>query len=340
MADSRTNSTVFDAVTNLVSGKQPEFTVIGGDVCVSGAYSAWQSEFFRPNALTLISHVPFFFATGNHEGWATNAMAFTRAPVSASNSQDYFSFDYGDVHILVLDTEVSYAPGSQQYLFAQNDLAASTRTWNIVACHKPAYCSGGHGEDAGMKTMTTNIFEPAGVDLVIAGHSHFYQHNLVHNLHHLVVGTAGAPQYVPTTASYTLRSVQDYNYAIFDVTPSTLSITVYNSSDSVLDTLRFSKPSTDVDEHGEVPTDFRLMQNYPNPFNPSTTIRYGLPHASFVTMTVYNTLSQQEAQLVNEEQQTGYHDVVFHGNGLASGVYFYRMQAGDFVASKKFLLLK
>jgi hypothetical protein len=90
----------------------------------------------------------------------------------------------------------------------------------------------------------------------------------------------------------------------------------------------------------EIPTVFSLSQNYPNPFNPSTTFHYGLPHTSFVTLIIYNTLGQQVAQLVNEQQQAGFHDVMFRGDGLASGMYLYRLQAGDFVASKKLLLLK
>ncbi|HCV44442.1 MAG TPA: hypothetical protein DGH68_13220 [Bacteroidetes bacterium] len=90
----------------------------------------------------------------------------------------------------------------------------------------------------------------------------------------------------------------------------------------------------------EIPAVFSLLQNYPNPFNPSTIISYGLPHTSFVTLTVLNTLGQQIAQLVNEQQQAGSHDVVFRGDGLASGVYFYRIQTGEFVASRKLLLLK
>ena len=89
-----------------------------------------------------------------------------------------------------------------------------------------------------------------------------------------------------------------------------------------------------------LPYEFVLHQNYPNPFNPSTNIGYELPTASQVTVVVYNTLGQQVALLVNEQQQAGYHDVVLRGDGLASGVYFYRIQAGDFVASKKLLLLK
>jgi hypothetical protein len=88
------------------------------------------------------------------------------------------------------------------------------------------------------------------------------------------------------------------------------------------------------------PASYALDQNYPNPFNPTTTIRYELPQASFVTLTVYNTLGQQVAHLVNQQQQAGYHEVVFRDDALASGVYFYRIQAGGFVASKKLLLLK
>jgi hypothetical protein len=83
-----------------------------------------------------------------------------------------------------------------------------------------------------------------------------------------------------------------------------------------------------------------LDQNYPNPFNPSTTIRYGLPSMAHVTLSIFNTLGQQVATLVNETQDAGYHDARFDASGLASGVYFYRMQAGNFIQAKKLLLLR
>ena len=88
------------------------------------------------------------------------------------------------------------------------------------------------------------------------------------------------------------------------------------------------------------PYEFSLSQNYPNPFNPSTTIRYGLPTRSHVTLTVFSTLGQQVAQLVNGDMQAGYHEVEFDGKNLSSGVYFYRIQAGEFVATKRLLLLQ
>ncbi len=99
-------------------------------------------------------------------------------------------------------------------------------------------------------------------------------------------------------------------------------------------------PVTSVGIIGEPPGTFGLQQNYPNPFNPSTTIRYALPHASFVTLTVYNTVGQGVAQLVNEPQQAGYHEAVFRGDGLASGVYFYTLRAAGFVQTRKLVLVR
>jgi hypothetical protein len=85
---------------------------------------------------------------------------------------------------------------------------------------------------------------------------------------------------------------------------------------------------------------FELLQNYPNPFNPSTTIRYGLPARTHVLLTVYNTIGQQVAILQDGEQDAGYHEVRFNASGLASGTYFYRIQAGDFSQVKRLLLLR
>jgi hypothetical protein len=90
----------------------------------------------------------------------------------------------------------------------------------------------------------------------------------------------------------------------------------------------------------EIPTVFSLVQNFPNPFNPITTIDYGLPKQSAVRLEVYNTLGQRVALLVDEMKQAGYHSEKFDGANLASGVYLYRLQAGDFVQTKKLLILR
>jgi hypothetical protein len=89
-----------------------------------------------------------------------------------------------------------------------------------------------------------------------------------------------------------------------------------------------------------MPVSFQLDQNYPNPFNPSTVISYKLPISSLVTIKVYDVLGREVQTLVNERQAAGNHSVTFNASSLPSGVYFYRLQAGNYSAAKKVLLLK
>jgi hypothetical protein len=91
---------------------------------------------------------------------------------------------------------------------------------------------------------------------------------------------------------------------------------------------------------GEIPAHFTLKQNYPNPFNPSTNIIFELPKSSVVRLSVFDILGREVSVLVNERKDAGVHQVKFDGLNLASGVYFYRLQAGDFVQSKKLMILK
>ncbi len=85
---------------------------------------------------------------------------------------------------------------------------------------------------------------------------------------------------------------------------------------------------------------FSLSQNYPNPFNPSTIIRYSIPKTGLVTLKVYDILGREVTTLVNENKTPGNYSVTFNGNNLSSGIYFYRISAGRYSETKKFILLK
>ena len=89
-----------------------------------------------------------------------------------------------------------------------------------------------------------------------------------------------------------------------------------------------------------IPDKFELSQNYPNPFNPVTNLEFGISNLEFVTLKIYDVLGRELVTLVNEIKEPGYHKLKFDAGNLASGVYFYRMEAGDFVAVKKFVLMK
>ncbi|MDZ7400234.1 MAG: ScyD/ScyE family protein [candidate division KSB1 bacterium] len=119
-----------------------------------------------------------------------------------------------------------------------------------------------------------------------------------------------------------------------------LFITTF-ADDNILKVTDIPITTTDVptNEHS-LPTGFELSQNYPNPFNPTTVIRYTIPSSSFVSLKVFDMLGKEVANLMSEEQSSGVHSVEFDANGLASGIYFYQLKAGNFAVTKKMLIQK
>jgi hypothetical protein len=99
-------------------------------------------------------------------------------------------------------------------------------------------------------------------------------------------------------------------------------------------------PVTSVESPVVIPASYSLDQNYPNPFNPSTTIRFGLPAESDVTLKIFNTLGQEVATLATGVMKAGVHSVTFDATNLSTGIYFYQIRAGEFTSLKKMLLIK
>ncbi len=90
----------------------------------------------------------------------------------------------------------------------------------------------------------------------------------------------------------------------------------------------------------DIPNEFELYQNYPNPFNPSTQIKYNVPEEAKVQLIVYNLLGQKVAELVNENRSPGRYTVTWDASSQSSGIYMYRLVAGDQVFTKKMMLIK
>jgi hypothetical protein len=97
---------------------------------------------------------------------------------------------------------------------------------------------------------------------------------------------------------------------------------------------------TPVDDHTYIPASFTLEQNYPNPFNPITNIRYSVAQSGLVRLIVYDILGRQIRTLINERQGAGLHSVPFDAGNLPSGIYFYRITAGNFSQTRKMVILK
>ena len=105
-------------------------------------------------------------------------------------------------------------------------------------------------------------------------------------------------------------------------------------------TIKYSQPTGIEQLSSNTPDQFRLFQNYPNPFNPSTKIRFDVSKSSYIKLVVYDALGRVVAIPVNEDLNAGVYEAEFDGSELSSGVYFYRIQAGEFVETRKMLLLK
>ena len=114
--------------------------------------------------------------------------------------------------------------------------------------------------------------------------------------------------------------------------------TLYITSGNSVYRIRLAEASGIGETGDNLPGGFDLYPNYPNPFNPSTTIRFALPHRTSMTLALFNSLGQRIATLLDGDQVAGVHDLRFDGSRLASGMYFYRLQAGDFVRARRLVL--
>lgn len=165
---------------------------------------------------------------------------------------------------------------------------------------------------------------------------------------------AGSAEFGETSGGYT-QFIMNLDYTGGSGQPAAQAIivfTIWPSSESqtdsltvgsyfLIDDLEFDNVSNISEGNfGDSPKSYHLTQNYPNPFNPSTTIEYDLPKASNVSIEVYNTSGQKITTLLNKKMAAGNHEVEFNAANLSSGVYFYRIQAGEFHDVKKMILLR
>ncbi len=149
-----------------------------------------------------------------------------------------------------------------------------------------------------------------------------------------------ADNYTPVTipVTYINEEIPDLGVILIQVTDQNLSPAA-SGSYAEIDDLSFST-LTDVNDESAAVKDFSLEQNFPNPFNPSTRINYQIAKENFVTLKVYDIIGNEVAALVNNQQPAGKYSVDFNSANLPSGVYLYRLQAGNYIQTRKMTLIK
>jgi len=139
--------------------------------------------------------LPFQSCMGNHEGSGKLFVKYFPYPFV---EQRYWSFDYGAVHIVIFDQYLEDSTGMKQQLdWLKDDLATKTKPWKFICLHEPGWSSGGHGNNKYIQTTIQPLCEQYGVQIVFAGHNHYYAHAVVNNVHHITTGGGGAPLHEP-----------------------------------------------------------------------------------------------------------------------------------------------
>jgi hypothetical protein len=228
------------------------------------------------------------------------------------------------------------------YTFQNNENVAQ-HTKNIVKAY--AYIFGKDTVSISWNLFDYPLMFSSEPDNAVTPNSAYTYQPLVFNFY------KDSLNYQLTIAPYWL-SISNQTGLLTGIAPSiegdtvvTLQVTdKHGDLDTQSYTLHISNSITEVKGHPAIPTEFYLSQNYPNPFNPSTIINFKIPEASFVTLKIYDILGREVTTLVHEEKPAGTYNVKFYASsingGLSSGIYFYRLTAGNFSNVKKMLLLK
>lgn len=163
----------------------------------------------------LFRHIPFFPASGNHDYETANGAPF-RAVFALPGNETWYSYDWGRIHFVALDTEASY---SKQAEWLDADLAATTLPWKVVYFHRPPYSSGPHGSDMSLRSALEPIFERHRVQLVLTGHDHDYERmKPQRGIQYIVTGGGGVGTRSVGASSFTAFSEAVIHYVYVEST--------------------------------------------------------------------------------------------------------------------------
>jgi len=251
------NSSSQIPVRDLMVAAQPDFVVSVGDmVYPNGGGQYFDSKFFVPYA-DLLRRVMIWPSVGNHDDQADSGESWRDAFITPANNpardEDYYSFDAGNAHFVVLESNDPMAPGGAQARFLDQDLTASEALWKFVVFHHTIYSSGvHHGSALTIRANILPLLDEHHVDLVLMGHEHNYERT--HPMRgDQVVGEGQGPVYVTTggggaslfdvgTSDFTAYSESAFHFVRITVDQGTLHGEMIRDDGVVRDTFTLTKP--------------------------------------------------------------------------------------------------
>lgn len=203
-------------VTQIMFWNPDILLTTGDNAYESGTLDEFQANVFKPYQ-PVFAEIPVYPSMGNHDYTTDEGAPYKSVfelPQGNSGNEDYYSFDYDYVHFAVINSNLDYLVGSEQYTWLEGDLAASDAQWKIVYFHHPVFSSGEHGSSTGMDTDLAPLFSAQGVDLVLNGHDHDYERmSKVDGVLYVVTGGGGKSLYDEVLANpYSKYFLSEYHF--------------------------------------------------------------------------------------------------------------------------------
>ena len=215
-----------------------------GDIAYdSGTRAQFERVVFDVYA-DMLERFPMFPASGNHEYETEDALPFREAFALPENGgpggiERWYSYDWGDVHFVVLDTELT---GAEQAAWLDADLSANRRPWTIVYQHRPTFSSGDHGGDPEVQKWFMPLFVKHRVPLVLAGHDHHYERtNTIDGVTYVVTGGGGRGTRGVGQSDFTAFSEQVCNFVYVTINGNELTLHAIDGTGQEFDSLRLTR---------------------------------------------------------------------------------------------------
>jgi tartrate-resistant acid phosphatase type 5 len=290
----------------------------------------------------------FFPSLGNHD-MHTNPPQPYYEYFELPNNERYYDFVWGNIHFFAIDSDSDEPDGvsenSDQGQWLQNALASSSSTWRVVYFHHCPYSSSSkHGSQEFMQWP----FKEWGASVVLAGHDHTYERLIIDGFPYFVNGLGGRSIYpfdCPIPGSQ-VRYNDNYGAMLIEANLDSMTFKFYSIDNDLIDT--YTMPCPASDNKSTTKYKFGLQQNRPNPFNSKTKIRFTIAELpqdinNIVSLKVYDESGNEVATLLNENKPAGAYEAEFSladvSTDLPSGIYYYKLQAGSFLETRKMILL-
>ena len=330
------------------------FCLFTGDaVNIGNVESEWQDQFFNTaysNNNTLKSKLPYILVRGNHENinsnyLSENATVFYKYwPYSfASGSSDgddmYHSFDYGPVHIAVLDqydngTFDTAQISTTQLSWLENDLASSNKEWKFILLHEPGWSANSiskseHENNSDIQNNIQPLCIQYNIKAVFGGHNHYYAHCIVDNVNHFTLGGGGAPLYSPsyTSGGVIVYAESAYHFMKVQIQEDTAVFKAIKPDGSIIETTKIGLSGSNKINYIN-----KRVNIYPNPSSGIYTIQTKNLIKGIITVFDITGQKKSDCQITSNKQTVNL-------SNFSKGIYFLKIKKKNIVIQKRIILM-